>query len=351
VPSAADEIRAAIDAAGGAIRFDEFMRLALYGSHGFYGATGGRAGRRGDFITSPEVGPLFGAVVARFIDAEWARLGRPDPFTFVEAGAGPGTLARSVLAARPGCADALHYIAVEVSEAQREAHPPDVESAATLPERVSSGVIFANEVLDNLPFRLAVYDGEWREALVSTGAAGSFVEVLGDLPPADRVALPVTARHGSRVPVQDAAADWVTSALACVGEGCVAAIDYASTTQQLAQRPYREWLRTYRRHERGEHYLRSPGTQDITADVAVDQLPRAASATTQADWLRRWGIDALVEEGKRFWRERASAPDLAALRMRSRIGEAEALLDASGLGAFVVLEWASPADISSPGRN
>ena len=93
MPSAADDIRAAIDAAGGAIRFDEFMRLALYGEHGFYGG-GGRAGRRGDFITSPEVGPLFGAVVARFIDAEWARLGRPEPFTFVEAGAGPGTLAR-----------------------------------------------------------------------------------------------------------------------------------------------------------------------------------------------------------------------------------------------------------------
>ena len=103
MPSAADDLRAAIDAAGGAIRFDEFMRLALYGEHGFYGDIG-RAGRRGDFITSAEVGPLFGAVVARFIDAEWERLGRPEPFTFVEAGAGPGTLARAVIAARPACA-------------------------------------------------------------------------------------------------------------------------------------------------------------------------------------------------------------------------------------------------------
>ena len=135
MPSAADEIRAAIDAAGGAIRFDEFMRLALYGEHGFYGGVG-RAGRRGDFITSPEVGPLFGAVVARFIDAEWARLGRPDPFTFVEAGAGPGTLARSIVAARPACCDALRYIAVEVSAAQRELHPPEVESVAMLPDEV-----------------------------------------------------------------------------------------------------------------------------------------------------------------------------------------------------------------------
>ena len=348
MPSAADEIRAAIAAAGGAIRFDEFMRLALYGEHGFY--TGiGRAGRRGDFITSPEVGPLFGAVVARFIDAEWSRVGRPDRFTFVEAGAGPGTLARSVVAARPACRDALRYIAVEVSAAQRELHPSDVESVAMVPDEVDIGVIFANELLDNLPFRIAVYDGEWRDAFVAIHTDGSFVEVLGDRLPIG--VLPVPARHGARAPVQDAAAGWVTAALASVREGRVAAIDYGSTTAQLAQRPYREWLRTYRRNARGEHYLRSPGVQDITADVAVDQLPAPASVTRQTDWLRRWEIDELVDDGKRIWRQRAGAPDVAALLMRSRVGEAEALLDTAGLGAFLVVEWIVPSDASSPARN
>jgi hypothetical protein len=47
----------------------------------------------------------------------------------------------------------------------------------------------------------------------------------------------------------------------------------------------------------------------------------------------------LVDEGRRFWEEHASAPDLTALRMRSRISEAEALTDPSGLGAFLVAEW------------
>ena len=212
MPSAADDLRAAIDAAGGAIRFDEFMRLALYGEHGFYGDIG-RAGRRGDFITSAEVGPLFGAVVARFIDAEWERLGRPEPFTFVEAGAGPGTLARAVIAAQPACRDALRYVAVEVSAAQRELHPSGIESVANLPDAVASGVVFANELLDNLPFRLAVYDGEWREAHVASHPDGSFVEVLGDRLSVDRDVLPVPVRHGARAPVQDAAAAWVRSAL------------------------------------------------------------------------------------------------------------------------------------------
>jgi SAM-dependent MidA family methyltransferase len=100
------------------VTFQQFMAGALYGEYGFY-ARGG-AGRRGDFLTSPEVGPLYGAVLARFLDAEFERLGRPEPFTVVDAGAGPGTLARTVQSARPNCAEALRYIAVEVSAAQRE---------------------------------------------------------------------------------------------------------------------------------------------------------------------------------------------------------------------------------------
>jgi len=72
----------------GPIRFGEFVEVALYGPSGFF-TRGGGAGRAGqDFVTSPEVGPLFGACVARAIDREWERLGRPDPFVVVEAGAG-----------------------------------------------------------------------------------------------------------------------------------------------------------------------------------------------------------------------------------------------------------------------
>jgi SAM-dependent MidA family methyltransferase len=81
------------------------------------------------------------------------------------------------------------------------------------------------------------------------------------------------------------------------------------------------------------------GEQDITVEVAIDQLPAASSVSTQADFLRRHGIDALVDEGKHVWEERASRPDLEAMKMRSRVSEAEALLDASGLGGFSVLEW------------
>ena len=85
----------------GPIPFAEVVELALYDADGGFYATGGQAGRRGDFLTSPEVGPLFGAVVARALDAWWAAAGPTRRVDVVEAGAGPGTLARTVLAAAP----------------------------------------------------------------------------------------------------------------------------------------------------------------------------------------------------------------------------------------------------------
>ena len=63
--------------------FAQYMDIALYDeSIGFY-ATTGRAGRRGDFLTSPEVGPLFGALLARRLDEEWFALGSPKIFVVV----------------------------------------------------------------------------------------------------------------------------------------------------------------------------------------------------------------------------------------------------------------------------
>ena len=81
------------------------------------------------------------------------------------------------------------------------------------------------------------------------------------------------------------------------------------------------------------------GTQDITCEVAIDQLPPFAANTSQADWLRSHGLEQLVEEGRRVWAERAHLGDLEAVKARSRITEAEALTDPAGLGAFRVLEW------------
>lgn len=336
MPSAADDLREARLAAGHPLRFDHFLAIALYGPNGFY-SVAGQAGRRGDFITSPEVGPLFGAVLANWIDAEFRRQGEPDEFTVIEAGAGPGTLARAVLAAAPRWAE--RYVAVEVSAAQRAQHPAGVASVPSLPDRPTAGVVIANELLDNLPFRLAVYDGGWREAYVDISTDGATSEVTVSAPE-NWDWLPAHAAHGARVPVHADAAAWVASARAAVPHGRVLAFDYCTArTAAVAALPWREWLRTYRGHERGAHYLRDVGLQDITTQVCVDQLAEPASVRTQAQFLQRWGVDELVEEGRAGWAAAAAHPDLQALRMRSRIREAESLLDPAGLGGFLALEW------------
>jgi SAM-dependent MidA family methyltransferase len=357
------------------------LDVALYdGDSGFY-ESGGRAGRRrGDFLTSPEVGPLFGAVVARALDHWWRAMGAPDPFVVVDAGAGPGTLCRTVLAAAPACAPALRYVLVERSAAQRRLHgeslqledpalafapvDPDTEvpvpeaprgpivvSLAELPRIAGPAVVIANELLDNLPFDLAERGGgTWREVRVDlddvAGATAGFREITVPLD-ADRVGLldrlAPDAADGARAPLQDAARTWLRDALDLAGTaGRVVVIDYAATTAELAARPAHEWLRTYRGHARAGGLLEHLGGQDVTCEVAVDQLALArkpASDRSQAEWLRGWSIDDLVEEGQRQWEERAHVGDLAAVAARSRAGEAEALLDPSGLGGFRVLEW------------
>ncbi len=307
------------------MRVEEFVERALYGPDGFY-ETGGRAGRRGaSFVTSVETGPLFGAVVAVALDTWWREAGEPDEWLVVDAGAGPGTLARAIRAAAPACADALRLVNVERSAAQRALHDPADVSTDELP--ASADVIVANELLDNLPFGLEERtDDGWVP-----------VEVADD-----GSTRPDTG--GPRRPTVAAAAAWVDDARARLRPGGrLICFDYADTTNALEQRPWVAWVRAFAGHEQLEEPFADPGSRDITVVVPHDQLPPPTRSTTQADWLRAHGIEAMVEEGRRHWEANAAAPDLAAMRMRSRINEADALLDPEGLGAFWVGEWDAPS--------
>lgn len=329
-PTLRDELVARIREHG-PIPFGQFVEAALYHpTFGFF-TRGSGAGRRRDFLTSPEVGPLFGAVLARALDSWWDELGRPDPFVFVDCGAAEGTLARAIVAAGPRCLDALQLVLVERSATLRERHPTGARhvSCAEMPCGPIVGVVFANELLDNLAFDLRQRDGDgWRDVLIGLDEDGQLRDEPHD--------------HFGRAATHYGAADWVRHALDLVERGRVVVIDYATTTDEMTTRDWREWVRTYRAHDRGGHPLDDPGSQDITVDVAIDQLAavRAPSrVTTQAEFLEEHGIDDLVAEGRRIWNERAHLGDLAALKARSRVGERDALCDRSGLGAFRVIEW------------
>lgn len=273
-------------------------------------------------------------MLARALDAWWAELGKPRPFTVVEAGAGRGALAKAVLAAAPACGPVLRYVAVERSAALRAKHPAGVESSPAMPPEPFAGVILANELLDNLPFGLLerTADG-WAEVRVKADLHEVLVPVEHDL----------DAPAGARVPVQRASRAWVDAALELVRPGRVVVFDYADTTTSMARRPWSEWVRTYRSHGRGTHPLADLGLQDITCEVAVDQLPTPALNRSQAEFLRAFGVDELAAEARRAWHERAHIGDLQALIARSRVHEAAALTDETGLGAFRVLEWSVSA--------
>jgi hypothetical protein len=62
----------------------------------------------------------------------------------------------------------------------------------------------------------------------------------------------------------------------------------------------------------------------------------------QSDWLQHWGVQALVDEGARYWEQHKSSPDVYAVKLRSRQSEVTTLLSGKGLGGFISMEWCTP---------
>ncbi len=320
------------------LSFKQFMETSLYGPNGFYSNLGG-AGRRADFLTSPEVGPLFGLVIANFLDSVWDDLGQPSNFDFVDLGAGPGTLARSILSSGARCLPSLNYTAIEVSARQSSLHPEGINSEPTLVDRLIEGVVFANEFLDNLPFRMLVNENGWRESFVAKTPSG-YKEILREVDQTPKF-LPRNAPQGARVPIQDTAREYIKRVVGLITRGRLVVIDYCrQSTEETIDLKWQDWLRTYSRQEYGGHFLEKVGQQDITCDVMLDQIFDGIDARfmSQASFLESHGIAAAVEEGRTYWEAHASQPDVRAMMMRSRVSEAEALTDPSGLGAFTVAE-------------
>jgi SAM-dependent MidA family methyltransferase len=315
-----ERIAAEIDAAGGAIGFDRYMELALYAPGlGYYVNGRRRFGREGDFVTAPEISPLFSLCLARQV-AEC--LDRLEGGEVLEVGAGSGRMAADLLAGLAEL-DALpaRYLILEVS--------PDLRAtqAATLAERVPAlagrvewldgmpgsgwhGVVLGNELLDAMPvhrFRRAA--DAWQELFVERSDAGfadrwaaprspGLVSALATIWPADA---PPAPGYSSEVNLR--LAPWLQAVSAVLGRGYLLLIDYGYTGHEYYH-PERAQgtLVCHFRHRVFSDPYRLPGLQDMTANVDFSALARAgqvvglalAGFTTQAHFLIDTGLDELI---------------------------------------------------------
>jgi SAM-dependent MidA family methyltransferase len=311
-----DEIRAT-----GLMPFARFMELALYTAEGgYYRAPLARPGREGDFITAPELHPIFGRTLATAIEEMWRRLGEPAPFVVREIGAGTGALAVAILdglgEAASALLDATRYEPVEVDERRLEAFAATLEAAghgARHRPPTSDpivGVILANEVLDALPVhRVRRRDGAIREVAVDTGPDGELLEV--EVPPSTAQVASYLADNGIEL-VEGQTAEfalgleaWISDVAADLARGVLLLIDYGAPAAQLYD-PVRHrdgTLRAYVRHQVHDDPYRHVGRQDLTAHVDVTAVERAAHAaglttigiTTQAEALMGLGIEARLQ--------------------------------------------------------
>ena len=282
----------------GPLTVAEFVDEALYHEElGYYARAGQRSGRDGDFITSVDVGPVFGELLASQFAEMWSILSRPpartdaggaDRFDLVEAAAGNGRLARDILdaaaARHPGFYGAARLRLVERSPRARAAQagvlgphlPRLVASSSELPDEVD-GVIYANELLDALaPHLVVMREGGLREVYVD--ADGDRLTTREHAVSSSRIP-EYLARVGARLQagwfaeVNLAAEDWIGQAGRCLTRGFLVVIDYGREASTLYSASHATGtLTTYRRHaaerrEDGPGWLLEPGERDITSHV------------------------------------------------------------------------------------
>jgi SAM-dependent MidA family methyltransferase len=322
-----------IAAGGGWLSFADYMQVALYApSLGYYSAGSRKLGADGDFVTAPEISPLFGAAIAR----QAAQVMRASNAEILELGAGSGALAATLLAelAERGSAP-VHYRILEVSADLRDRQQTLIRARVPhLAERVQwlerlpesfSGLVLANEVLDAMPIHLF----EWREgAVAELGVAlgqrdgrdghdggrdgiGGIHGFEWSTRPAQQGLAAIVRRlahaHQWSTPYRSEvgliAQAFVATVARMLTSGAALFIDYGFAAREYYH-PQRAMgtLRCHYRHRVHDDPLFLPGLCDITAHVDFSAIAEHATGaglelagfTTQAHFLINCGITDLL---------------------------------------------------------
>ena len=318
-------IRAAIDAAGGALPFARFMELALYAPGlGYYSGGRQKFGAGGDFVTAPELGRVFARCLARQCAEVLAATGG----NILEAGAGSGALAADLLLELEQLGQLPpRYVILELSgelrarqAARLHERAPQlaarVEWAESLPAAGWRGVILGNEVLDAMPV----------ERFRIQGGAIDQMAVGWDNHRFAWRSIPANAAIRARVAALDlpddyeseigfAAEGWVRSIADMLDSGVLLLIDYGFPRSEFyhPQRAQGTLMCHYRHRSHGDPLI-LPGLQDITAHVDFSAIAAAGREaglqllgyTSQSLFLLGCGLDEV-------------AADMAALDTRAQL--------------------------------
>lgn len=313
-------------AAGGSVPFLTYMQWALHDpEHGAYGSGRLQVGPRGDFATSPSLGPDFAELLAPQL-AQWLAA-QPDsePLALVEAGPGEGDLALQLAEALqrrwPELAARTELVLIEpnpgMAERQRArlAGSPlpcrwlSFEQLAQQPVR---GVLLAHEVLDALAVERIVWDGAlWRRQQVvlhEDPAAGPSLrlqpgealdpETVAQLEPLGLLPAGAQRPPGWCTELHPGLAPWLQQAASALCEGVLLVIDYAHEAwRYYAPQRSNGTLMAYRQQQASNDPLQDPGHWDLTAHLCLESLEAAAGATGWTSLGQRRQGEALLALG------------------------------------------------------
>ena len=339
-------IAAEIARHGGWLSFARYMEMALYEPGlGYYSNPGQVFGAAGDFVTAPELTPLFGATLARQV-SPWLK----DPAlagsgqVVLEVGGGSGMLAAQLLNALDNVGNhEVRYLILELSAERREHQRQTLKSLApglmdrvgwleTFPESFA-GVVVANELLDAMPVQLFEWQADAEAELQEMGVTWVDGQFAWAPRPADSVLTETVTALRNRLgpegaqwhspyrsevcPAQQA---WMRTLADCMTAGVVMLLDYGFAAPEYyhPQRDQGTLMCHYRHRSHADPFL-WPGLSDITAHVDFTALARAATAagfslvgyTSMAAFLLNAGLlDELADlprEPESFWFAQAQA--------------------------------------------
>ena len=311
------------------------MEECLYSDFGFFNTTKVRSNKEGDFLTSPEVSDYFGYFISNFV-----KVNNIDK-NLLEIGAGTGSLGYQI--------DKFSNKKPLVVEKSKTAITSLEDMQFTVYESVDSmskediGLLYMNEVLDNVPCSIAVNkDGEWFEKIIRLKQD----QLVYDLVPAREINLDwisdfnIDALGGIEIEIQKNSTEYLIKLISKFNPEFLIIIDYGYEFHERKDKPYKSLIRTYKNHHLAGDTILQPASTDITYDVnfssvktTLNSLNYTVELLTQKEFIEQNGFENLY---KKINNEFQVAEGIQKLKLKSDLVGLDAISNNRGLGGFMV---------------